>query len=310
MTFSQSVKAWILKSVRNVKSCCATAFLTAVVKSVGSLTIGRGGYGFSVESDNEEFLGLLSNLAQEHLDEESKTEAYNLSAKGTAVYSCRFDASMGEKLGIVLRDADGALELAPAETLLPTKHCCKKAFLQGLFVSCGSVVIPHPDDVGTSDNARYHLELRFSDGEFARAVEAAYSDLGFRATARKNHTVLYLKDSESISDLLVYVNATSAKFELENIRVMRSIRNDANRQSNCTVANIEKAVAAAARQLEAIALLRKKGLFDTLPDNLREIALAREEYPEATLEEIAARLHISKSGASHRFAKLSEIAFD
>lgn len=308
MTFSQSVKNEILRSVRNAKKCCAVSFLKAALKSVGSLTLGYGGYAFSVESDNAEFLALLSGVAETQLDVRTQIVPSNVSAKGGEVYCCKFDASLGEKLGLVARDGDGALGFADARTLVPDQHCCRRAFMQGLFVSCGSVVIPQTGDVSDDDRAKYHLELRFTDAEFADAVSSAYAAAEFRRTPRKNHIVLYLKDSEKIADFLVYTDATNAKLELENIIVMRSVRNGINRQNNCEVANIEKTVAAAARQLGAIAALRDKGLFDSLPDSLKQIALLREEEPEATLEEIANRLHISKSGANHRFAKLTELA--
>lgn len=307
MTFSQKVKTEILRSVRNAGDCCARSFLIAVLKSAGSLTIGSGGYAFSVESDNVDFLTLIGNLAQERLQVKWKISTYNMSAKGTAVYSCKFDASLGEKLGITVRDGDGALVFADVKSLIPTRACCLRAFFQGLFVAAGSVVIP-PNGEELADRVKYHLELRFTDNEFASAVAQAYTAAKFRFASRKSQTVLYLKGGELIADFLVYVNATSAKFVLEDVLIMRSIRNNANRQSNCTVANIDKAVAAAARQLQAISELRRKGLFDALPDNLKEIALAREANPEATLEEIADVLHISKSGASHRFAKLEELA--
>ena len=304
MTFSQSVKNEILKSVRNAKKCCATSFLTAVLKSVGSLTLGHGGYAFSVESDNVDFLSIIAELAA-RLEVKSRLSSYNMSAKGTAVYSCRFDSSLGEKLGLVTRDEEGTLGFAEAESLIPSEPCCRRAFMQGLFVSCGSVIVPN---VEGSDRAKYHLELRFSDAEFARAVNMSYATMGLRQTPRKNHTVLYIKESELIADFLVYVNATSAKLELENVIVIRSVRNDVNRQSNCEFANIEKTVAASAKQLQAIELLRSSGRFDLLSDSLKQIALLREEDREATLEEIAAKLHISKSGANHRFAKLIELA--
>ena len=310
MTFSQSVKNEILKTVRNVKGCCATSFLTAVVKSVGSLTIGFKGYAFSIESDNTSFLTMCKNLAESQLNVESEIETYNLSAKGAPVYSCKFDGSIGEKLSLTSRDADGSLVFNDTASLIPTNQCCRRAFLQGLFVSCGSVVIPSNDEVNAevSDNVKYHLELRFTDSAFAEAVKQAYSEIDFRVTPRKNHVILYLKDSEKIADFFVYVNATSAKLKLENVIVVRSVRNVANRQKNCTVANIEKSVVAASKQLQAIKTLRQKGLFDSLPDNLKDIAFLREQHDDATLDEIADMLHISKSGANHRFAKLIELA--
>lgn len=307
MTFSQNVKSEILKTVRNSKGCCATSFLTAVLKSVGSLTLGHDGYAFSVESDNADFLTICSSLALNELGVNAEVSS-NLSAKGATTYNCLFDGTLGEKLGLISRDSDGALIFGDIATLFPTQPCCLRAFLQGLFVACGSVVIPIDKPVDVSDKSRYHLELRFTDAAFADIVSDGYNELSFRTTPRKNHVILYLKDSERIADFLVYVNAIKAKLELENVLVVRSVRNDSNRQTNCTFANIEKSIAASSKQLAAIATLRQMGVFDGLTDSLKEIALLREKYPESNLDEIADMLNISKSGANHRFAKLIELA--
>ena len=310
MTFSQSVKNEILKTVRNLKGCCATSFLTAVLKSAGSLTLGLNGFSFTLESDNVDFLTICQSLALGELGVQADIEADGNNKKGVPIYSCTFDKSLGEKLTLIARDEDGALIFGQMQSIFPEKPCCRRAFLQGLFVAGGSVVIPQNDDLDSdvADNAKYHLELRLTDNAFAEKVNEQYPELKFRVTQRKNHVVLYLKDSESVADFLVYVNAMSAKLRLENVIAARSLRNNLNRQTNCTVANIGKTVAAAARQLDAIAAIKQKGLFDGLPDSLKEIAQLREKYPEANLDEIADMLSISKSGANHRFAKLIDIA--
>ena len=309
MTFSQRVKNEICKSVRNLKGCCASYFLTAVLKSAGSLTLGPNGFSFSLESDNRDFLTICQGLASE-LGVDSYVDEEGNNTKGDPVYSCTFDKSLGEKLSLVTHDEEGSLIFGEVEQIFPHKPCCRRAFLQGLFVAVGSVVIPQNDDLeqSTADNAKYHLELRLADSAFAERVNREYGELSFRVTPRKNHIILYLKDSESVADFLVFVDAVSAKLKLENVIAARSLRNEVNRRSNCIMANIDKAVAAAAKQLEAITAIRQKGLFDGLPDNLKEIALLREKYPEANLDEIADMLNISKSGANHRFAKLIELS--
>lgn len=311
MTFSQTVKNEILKSVRRIKSCCATSFLTAVIKGIGSLELTFGGFAFSVESDNHELLVFCKTIAEDHLGVGGEIESTNPNAKGTPVYSCTFQNNIGQKLGLCRRDKDGSIVLCEDITeLLPKTECCKRAFLQGLVVACGSVVIPVADnDLGENKSgAKYHMELRFSDEDFANAVKQLYEDIPFRLAHRKNCVILYLKDSEVIADTLVYLNAMSAKLKLENIIIGRSIRNTANRQRNCISANIDKSVNAGLRQTEAIELLKKKGLFDSLPQNLKDAAVVREQNPDATLDEIASKLGVSKSGANHRLAKLTELA--
>lgn len=310
MTFSQNVKNEILKSAKNLRGCCAESFLTAVLKSVGSLDLTFKGFAFSVQSDNHDLLGLCQKIA-EKMGFPSEIESDNSGIKGQAVYDCTFYGNLGEKLGLVKKDADGAMDFcADYDALIPTDECCRRAFMQGLFVSGGSVVIPTAEsDFGeNTSKSKYHLELRFSDADFAKAAQRAYSEREFKSVARKNCTVLYLKDSEKIADFLVYLNAMSAKLKLENVIIGRSLRNAANRQSNCIAANIDKSVMACERQLAAIETLKKRGIYNNLPQNLMDAAVVREQNPEANLEEIAAKLGISKSGANHRLNKIISLA--
>lgn len=311
MTFSQTVKTEVLKNIRKIKGCCATSFLTAVVKAIGSLELNFDGFYFSIESDNYELLTFCQTLAKDVLDVNSEIQSSNPNAKGAAVYTCEFNNAIGTKLGLTYRDEEGSVHLnGDVKSLLPKSDCCKRAFMQGLLLAAGSVVIPVVDsDVGeNTSGARYHTEIRFSDEDFALAVKDCYAEIPFRFAMRKNIAILYVKDSESIADFLVYVNAMSAKLKLENVIIGRSLRNTANRQRNCIAANIDKSVNAGERQLAAIATIRKRGLFEGLTPQLKEIVIAREENPEATLDELAAKLGISKSGANHRLAKLVTIA--
>ena len=65
-------------------------------------------------------------------------------------------------------------------------------------------------------------------------------------------------------------------------------------------------------QLNAINVIRKKGMFLKLNDKLKYTASLREQYPTDTLEQIASKTEgknkISKSGLKHRLDKLIEIA--
>lgn len=310
MTFSQEVKSEILKSLKSIKGCCAASFLTAVLKSIGSLTLAYRKFSFTIQSDNYDFLTECKDLAGKYLGCGAAIESSNVNVRGSAVYSCNFEDNIGDKLGLTSHIDDTFALCGDAEALIPKSDCCKRAFMQGLFLSCGSVVIPTEDiyDEENKNPAKYHLELRLSEIGFAESVRQAYSALDLRLLERKNHVVLYLKDSEKIADFLSYNDATLCRFKLDNIIAGRSVRNKINRQNNCSVANIDKTVSAAQRQLNAIAEIKKRGLYGGLPKQLKEVAAVREENREATLDEIAAILAISKSGVNHRFAKLIEIA--
>ena len=97
---------------------------------------------------------------------------------------------------------------------------------------------------------------------------------------------------------------------LENLGFVKEMRNSVNRRVNCETANISKTVTAASKQIEDILLIRDKYGFGNLPDNLRQMAEIRLEYPDAALKELGEYLEpsVGKSGVNHRLRRLSEIA--
>ena len=127
---------------------------------------------------------------------------------------------------------------------------------------------------------------------------------------RKKSYVVYLKEADQISDMLNIMEAHVALMEFENIRILKDMRNTVNRKVNCETANINKTVSAAVKQLEDIVYIRDEIGFEKLADGLREVALARIAYPEATLKELGESLNppVGKSGINHRLRKLSEMA--
>lgn len=300
VSFSQSVKDEILKSIKKLKGCCATSFLYAILKSAGSLSLDSFGRSVSVESDNGALAEFCARLAEQQFDVGSAMFEIRNEKDDKTRYVLKFDIELGEKLGLT-KGFEPQLQ----------NECCRRAFLQGLFLSCGSCTVPHSEGAfSESKSAGYHLELRFSDPDFADFAAEKFPELGFGRIDRKNNVVLYLKDSEKIADFFVLCDAINAKFSVENIIIERSYRNTANRQRNCIDSNIDKAVSASLRQLAAVEKLKKEGKFETLPPQLKQIAEVREQNPDANLSEIAALLGISKSGANHRLTRLTEIAGD
>ena len=106
------------------------------------------------------------------------------------------------------------------------------------------------------------------------------------------------------------IEINAALMKLENLRILKEMRNSINRRVNCETANISKTVNAATRQIEDIVYLRDHYGFQNLPDALREMAEVRLEYPDAPLKELGKYLDppVGKSGVNHRLRKLSEIA--
>ena len=127
---------------------------------------------------------------------------------------------------------------------------------------------------------------------------------------RKQKYILYLKDSEEIIQILNVMEAHKSLMELENIRIIKEMRNSANRQSNCDSANINKMVRTAARQVEDIRYIEETIGLEQLAPTLREMAQVRLDNPDVSLQELGTYLDppVGKSGVNHRLRKLKEIA--
>ena len=175
--------------------------------------------------------------------------------------------------------------------------------MRGAFLCTGSMSDPQKS---------YHFELVFAHRRQAEQLRSLLRSFDVEAgiVARKNASVLYVKEGAQISDLLNVMEAHVALMELENVRILKEMRNSINRQVNCETANINKTVAAAARQIEDIKLIRDTIGFDELKDELKEMAELRLNYPESSLKELGTLLAvpIGRSGVNHRLAKLCEIA--
>ncbi len=197
------------------------------------------------------------------------------------------------------------LEGATTNGLILQNTCCKRAFIRGAFLAGGSMSDP---------NKSYHFEIvchTLEQGKQLQSVMQSF-DTDAKIVERKGHYVVYLKEGSQIVDMLNVMEAYVALMNLENVRILKEVRNTINRKVNCETANINKTVNAAVKQVEDIELIRERIGLDNLPDNLREMALLRLEYPEATLKELGNYLEppVGKSGVNHRLRKLSAIAED
>jgi hypothetical protein len=179
--------------------------------------------------------------------------------------------------------------------------CCKRAYLRGAFIGTGSMSNPQKG---------YHLEFVCIDekqaGELVDTLQVF--DIKAKIVQRKKYHVVYIKESEEIVELLNVMGAHVSLMNLENLRILKDMRNSINRRVNCEAANITKTVNAATKQIEDIEYIKLHYGFENLSENLREIASLRLEYPEATLKELGEKLNVGKSGVNHRLRKLSELA--
>ena len=199
---------------------------------------------------------------------------------------------------------DGSPDMEQSNfSLLLSGNCCKRAFIRAVFLSRGSISNPEK---------AYHLEFSLDTDRQARSLQAVIAsfDLDIKLVVRKKNYVLYLKEAEQIAQLLGLMGASLALMDFENIRIVKDVRNAINRKFNCEMANLNKTVLAAVKQLEGIKQIRDRVGLDSLSPALREVALIRLEFPDASLAELTEKLEgsLSKSGLNHRLRKLLEIS--
>lgn len=181
--------------------------------------------------------------------------------------------------------------------------CCRRAYIRGAFLAAGSMSDPQKS---------YHFEIVAERETEAVTLQRMMNQFGLDAKViyRKKAYVVYLKEGTQIVDVLNIMGACVALMELENIRILKEMRNAVNRKVNCETANIHKTVSAAVKQNEDIQYIRDTIGLDDLPESLREMAKVRLSHPEASLKELGQLLQtpIGKSGVNHRLRKLGEMA--
>ncbi len=203
--------------------------------------------------------------------------------------------------GTTYMDVDRSFDLS--DSFILQKACCKRAFLRGAFLVTGSVSDP---------KKFYHLEFACATEHKARQIQNLLAAFGLdaRIVQRKKYDVVYLKEGDGIVDVLNIMEAHTALMEMENIRILKDMRNAVNRKVNCEAANIHKTVNAAVKQIEDIKYIHDSIGFEELSEGLAQMARARLANPDATLKELGMLLapQVGKSGVNHRLRKLSEIA--
>ncbi len=176
---------------------------------------------------------------------------------------------------------------------------CRKAFIKGAFLGGGSVSDPQKNT---------HLEFVTSHYKLSRDFQKLLNSCEFspKTVLRKSNYVLYFKNAGEVADILVMLDTFDSLMEYHNVKIMKDMRNNINRKTNCDTANLNKTVEASLIQVRAIEKLKRLGVFDNLPLQLKEIADLRLEYREMSLQELGSMLSspIGKSGVNHRLRKL------
>lgn len=240
-----------------------------------------------------------------HVDIEMDTSGINSLRKNRLVL-----LMVKEKLDLILSDLcimlDGKRVYVPHSYLIDEIKD-KQAYLRGVFMMCGSI-----NDPKTS---RYHAEFVIYNEETANFVNSLLNELNFKSKVikRNGSFMVYIKESEKISDFIKMLNATNSLFYYEDIRIYRDHKNMTNRLNNCEQANVDKIIATSNKHLELIRKLCETHDFDLLDERIKDICIYKEKYPESSMAELAEIISseterpITKSGINHRFRKIKEM---
>ena len=309
MSFSSKVKEELSKECNSPRHCCI-AETAAIISMCGKVIFDEKDHvRIEIHTENvtvaRKYFTLLkktyninTDISIRHSSSLNKNRSYVLSVNDdeTArkiLMTCR----LMKPFGVIEED------FSISDSLIIQRECCKRAFIRGAFLAAGSV----SDPVKT-----YHFEIVCLSEAKAKQLQMIMetSNINARVIKRRKYFVVYVKDSSQVVDLLNIMGAYNALMDMENVRIVKDVRNNVNRKVNCETANINKTVSAAVKQIEDIRFIQMSSAFDELPESLQEMAELRVRYPEATLAELGQLLDtpVGKSGVNHRLKKISLFA--
>ena len=308
MSFSSKVKGEICRYI-DISHEEALAEISAIMKVSGTLAFSGRQISFKITTENPASARLMFTVLKDHFNIHSKLMVKKSnSLKKNNIYMVLITEDMGVKELLrdtgILREVDGIMSLDYSiDQELISKDENARAYIRGAFIGGGSISNPEKN---------YHLEFVTHSLEYAEDLSKLINKFGLNSKViqRKSSYIVYIKEGEQIVDLLNIIGAHSSLLELENIRIMKEMRNNVNRLVNCETANLSKTVNAAVRQVESIKLIQKEVGLLRLPKNLREVAELRLSYPDESLKELGEMLDppVGKSGINHRLRKIEKIA--
>ena len=311
MSFTDELRSELAEKMPGAQHC-RLAELAGMMSYAGTLEMSAdGGFLLTFSTERE-------NIAKKCFTFLKKSFNMNIGADsiaGTGRRGKRFFVRVSgarevlectEEMGFQVRGKDfsgGRTPLAEFSLKFPEKPCCVRSFVRGAFLMGGTMNDP---------NKSYHYEITVPSaavGEFLTQALAQF-DCEPKLWERRGSSAVYLKDATQIADALTVMGATAARVRFEDIRVVRSMRGEVQRQVNCEVSNLAKTTRASGIQIEAIRKIEGTIGLSGLPEELREIARLRTEYPEASLQELGAHAvpPLGRSGVNHRLQKLLGIA--
>ena len=219
VSFSGNAKAEICRAFPQ-KQCCALAECFGILLFCNSFSAD----GIRIITESREFALMLPKLFK---------KAFGLD------FDIFPSLEMPGKLNFQITDPDKIADIMdaygfdPGSTLslhinLPVVEddCCKAAFIRGAFLAGGSVTDPEKG---------YHLEMTTTHQSVAReAYTLMHEVLGFypKTAMRAGGQVLYIKQSDLISDSLTFLGAPVAAMGIIEAKLEKELNNKVNRRCN------------------------------------------------------------------------------
>ena len=313
MSFSGTVKEELAKQKLGARHC-QIAEIASIIRMCGGISVSRNDrFLLKIQTENlfvaRKYFTLLQKTFNIEVELSIRQHHGKKSGRTYHLYVKKHEDALQilRETGIMKPDGKSYMDLAEdfelTETELLRRTCCKRAFLRGAFLVTGSVTNPEKS---------YHLEFACTLEYHAEQIRKVLRSFGIEArmVQRKKYYVVYIKEGDGIVDVLNIMEAHQALMELENIRILKDMRNSLNRKVNCETANIYKTVNAAVKQIEDIRYIQDTIGFEELSEGLANMAEVRLANPDATLKELGMLLspRVGKSGVNHRLKKLREIA--
>lgn len=311
ISFTEEIKSEIIKNFTGGRPC-ALAALSAFIRTSGSLIKSGGDYGFELSTESEYTAHFFADIIEHHFGTEISgfsSRSDLSSGRDKLVFSCVNGEStrLLREAGIIGDDEDGLFVDFSIKQELVSSDDCAEAYIKGAFLGGGSCTLP--DSLSYSSTG-YHFEVVFHNkitaGDFCDIL--CGFDILAKLVMRKDSAVIYLKSIEAISAALSHIGAKKSLDKLRIVARERDNANNENRVNNCSVSNIDKTVSASVKQVQAIEIIRSTIGLQSLDENLFSVAEGRLADKNASMQELADRLKISKSCLNHRFRKLMEIA--
>lgn len=281
MSFSSKVKGELSLHFGNGRHC-EIAEIAAYVNIYGQIAVFGGNFCLKIQTENDyavkKCFTLLRNTFNMIADVSVRISGQK---RQTKVYTLlvRDAAAILQATGILTIEKEQKKLKKRIYPPVVSSIYCRRAYIRGAFISVGSVNDPEKN---------YHLEFVLADLSAAEQLRELINAFGLDAKVveRKEHYIVYLKEGEQIVDLLNIMEAPLALMDLENVRIVKEMRNDINRKVNCETANLNKVVGAAVKQLEDINYIEETIGLCASPEQLAEVARVRLEYPDRSLKEL------------------------